>query len=287
MPRFGLAEHRKAARLVEVGGDLGEELVGRKPDRNRDAELALDAPAKRASDLAGAHAVQPLGAGQVDERLVDRERLDQRASGRASACAPRGRPRRISPCSAGSRRRVRAEPAAPRTSASPSGCRRCARRSRRSRPRRACRRRRSAACRRARDRRASRWWRRRRRNRHARCESVSSSRWRTSRGEPQAAAARRAVAARRRGSRGRSRGIRAPRAPRSAAQRAPCGAPAIVGRVDTGVLREPRPAAARRPANVSSTPARKAGSARGLANLVRADARRRRGTGRAARGRRP
>ena len=37
-----LAEHGEAARLVHVGGDLGEELVGRQADRDGDAELALD-----------------------------------------------------------------------------------------------------------------------------------------------------------------------------------------------------------------------------------------------------
>ena len=39
---LGAAEHRKAARLVEVGGDLGEELVAGEPDRDGDAESRLD-----------------------------------------------------------------------------------------------------------------------------------------------------------------------------------------------------------------------------------------------------
>ena len=52
--RLGAAKHRKAARLVEVGGDLGEELVAGEPDRHRDADaLARPRSAKPASDLRG------------------------------------------------------------------------------------------------------------------------------------------------------------------------------------------------------------------------------------------
>ena len=39
---LGAADQPQAARLVEVGGDLGEELVVREADRGGDAELALD-----------------------------------------------------------------------------------------------------------------------------------------------------------------------------------------------------------------------------------------------------
>ena len=50
--RLRAAEHRKAARLVEVGGDLGEELVDGQPDRHGDADArARPRAAKRASDL--------------------------------------------------------------------------------------------------------------------------------------------------------------------------------------------------------------------------------------------
>src|SRR6185437_16519269 len=44
--RLGPADDREAARLVEVGGDLGEELVVAEPDRDGDADLALDAAGK-------------------------------------------------------------------------------------------------------------------------------------------------------------------------------------------------------------------------------------------------
>ena len=48
------AEHGKAARLVEIGRDLGEEFVAGQPDRDGDAELASrPRSAKRASTLAG------------------------------------------------------------------------------------------------------------------------------------------------------------------------------------------------------------------------------------------
>jgi hypothetical protein len=75
--RLVLGQHREAARLVEVGRDLGEKLVGRKPDRHRDADVA--STRSRSARASGqGHAVQALGAGQVHERLVDRERLDLR-----------------------------------------------------------------------------------------------------------------------------------------------------------------------------------------------------------------
>ena len=76
--RLGLADHRKAARLRHVGRDLGEELAIGQPDRNGDADLPLDVAWRTARAPAPAASVQPLGAGEVEERLVDRERLDQR-----------------------------------------------------------------------------------------------------------------------------------------------------------------------------------------------------------------
>ena len=120
---------------------LARNLLADKPDRDRDA----DARSRRArqsarATLAGAHAVQPLGAGQVHERLVDRERLDLRGQVEHQRAHLAADARRISPCSGGRRWRA-GRAAAPRTSASPSARRRCARRSRRSRRRRACRRR--------------------------------------------------------------------------------------------------------------------------------------------------
>ena len=47
--------------------------------------------ANRASTFAGEHAVDALGAGKIEKRLVDRERLDQRRQ-RLHHGAPRGRP---------------------------------------------------------------------------------------------------------------------------------------------------------------------------------------------------
>ena len=54
--RLGLADHREAARLLEVGGDLGEELVEGEADRDGDADLASrSAPAAwRALSAGGA-----------------------------------------------------------------------------------------------------------------------------------------------------------------------------------------------------------------------------------------
>ena len=76
--RLACAEHRKAARLVEVGGDFGEEFVAGEPDRDGDAEVLLDVGGKPRQHLCRRHAVQPLGAGEIEKSLVDRQRLDQR-----------------------------------------------------------------------------------------------------------------------------------------------------------------------------------------------------------------
>ncbi len=50
--------NREAARLVEIGGDLGEELVRRQADRDRDADLVLDAPREARKRAAGLMPVQ-------------------------------------------------------------------------------------------------------------------------------------------------------------------------------------------------------------------------------------
>ena len=97
------AQHRKAARLVEIGGELGEELVVAQPDRHGDAELGFNAAGEPREELGGARAVELLGAAEVEKGFVDRQRLDQLASAAASRRAPRVRPRDISPCPAGSR----------------------------------------------------------------------------------------------------------------------------------------------------------------------------------------
>jgi hypothetical protein len=76
--RFACAQDRKAARLVEIRGDLGEKFVAGQPDRDGDAELSFDVGGKARKHLGGRQTVQPLGARQIEKRLVDRERLDQR-----------------------------------------------------------------------------------------------------------------------------------------------------------------------------------------------------------------
>ena len=78
LARLVLVEHGKAARLVEVGGDLGQELVAGQADRDGDADVALDVAGKARQHLCRDHAVHALGAGEIEERLVDRQRLDQR-----------------------------------------------------------------------------------------------------------------------------------------------------------------------------------------------------------------
>ncbi len=73
-------------------------LAEDKPDRDGDTELALDVACREARQHLGrrSHAVQSLGAGEVEKGLVDRERLDLRRELPHSSGAPRGRPRRIS-----------------------------------------------------------------------------------------------------------------------------------------------------------------------------------------------
>ena len=79
--RLGAADYSEAARLVEVRGDLGEELVVAQTDRDGDADLALDAPGQHRQCLRRCPAMQPFGAGEVEEGFVDRDRLDQRGDG--------------------------------------------------------------------------------------------------------------------------------------------------------------------------------------------------------------
>ena len=75
---IALADHREPARLVEIGGDLGEELVVREADRGGHPDLGLDLPGEPRHQNGGWCVVQPLGAAEIEERLVERERLDQR-----------------------------------------------------------------------------------------------------------------------------------------------------------------------------------------------------------------
>src|SRR5262245_55322427 len=63
--------------LLQLGGHLGDELVGREPSRRRQARLVQNA-ALDVANRVGRAAEQGLGAREIDERLVDRHRLDQR-----------------------------------------------------------------------------------------------------------------------------------------------------------------------------------------------------------------
>ncbi len=76
--RFAGAQHRETPRLVEIGCDFGEEFVAGQPDRNGDPKLLLDVGGKARQRLGRRHAVQPRGAAEVEERLVDRQRFDER-----------------------------------------------------------------------------------------------------------------------------------------------------------------------------------------------------------------
>ncbi len=60
--RLGPADHGEAARLLKVGGDLGEELAIGQADRNADAQLRLHPLGEAGERAGGGIAVQPLGA---------------------------------------------------------------------------------------------------------------------------------------------------------------------------------------------------------------------------------
>ena len=75
--RLGPPDHGEAARLVEIGGDLGEELVVGEPDRDGDAEGLRDAALEARERAGGTAMVEPGGAGEIEEGLIDRERLDE------------------------------------------------------------------------------------------------------------------------------------------------------------------------------------------------------------------
>ena len=72
------AEHGKAAWLVEIGRDLGQELILREPDGHGNTERVFDLAGKAGKRLGRRHPMQPRRAGKVHEGLVDRHWLDQR-----------------------------------------------------------------------------------------------------------------------------------------------------------------------------------------------------------------
>ena len=71
------AEDSKTARFVEIGGNLGKEFVVAQPDRHGDAERGFDPLGERGEKLGGTGAMKRLGAAKVEERFIDRQRLDR------------------------------------------------------------------------------------------------------------------------------------------------------------------------------------------------------------------
>ena len=69
--------HDQAIRLLELRRDLGHEPVGGEPGRGGEACSLDDARLDPTHGLERA-AVQAIGPGEVDERLVHRDRLDER-----------------------------------------------------------------------------------------------------------------------------------------------------------------------------------------------------------------
>ena len=76
--RLGAADDRKAARLVEVGGDFGQEFVEAEANRHGDLQLVFDALGEGCERLSGGVFVQTFGAGEIEERFVEGERFDER-----------------------------------------------------------------------------------------------------------------------------------------------------------------------------------------------------------------
>jgi len=63
--------------LLEVAGDLRQELVRRRAVRRDQPDLSQNLPLDPPADVRG-RPEQPLYARHVEERLVERERFDQR-----------------------------------------------------------------------------------------------------------------------------------------------------------------------------------------------------------------
>ena len=75
--RLSPADHREAAGLVQIGSDLGEELVVAQTDRRRDPDVLLDLSDQSRDALGGRRRVGRFSLVEVQEGLVDREGLDQ------------------------------------------------------------------------------------------------------------------------------------------------------------------------------------------------------------------
>ena len=76
--RILASDHGKTARLVEIGAGLRKKLAIGKADRDRDADLAFDLRLKAGERLGRARLVQPCGAGEIEKRFIERQRLDKR-----------------------------------------------------------------------------------------------------------------------------------------------------------------------------------------------------------------
>ncbi len=76
--RLGAADDGEAAGLVEVGRDLGEELVVAEAHRDGNAHLLLDLAGEAGEHFGRAGAVEGRGAGEIEKGFVDRERFNQR-----------------------------------------------------------------------------------------------------------------------------------------------------------------------------------------------------------------
>ena len=88
-------QHEEPVRLVEVGRDLREQLVGRQPDRAHEAGLLLD-PVLHAPALA----LRELRVAQVEIGLVQPHDLDSRAPPPAGSPSPGATTPRSAPCRA-------------------------------------------------------------------------------------------------------------------------------------------------------------------------------------------
>ena len=74
--RFGLAYDREAARLLQLGCQLGEELVAREADGHGDADLALHAGGDQRQCFGGRRRLGAVVVGEVEIGFVERDRLD-------------------------------------------------------------------------------------------------------------------------------------------------------------------------------------------------------------------
>ena len=119
--RPGLARRRASARgLASTDASLARNLFGRDADRARQPELARAIVGAEPAGDRHAVAEQGAGAGDVEERLVERQRLDERRHGGEDGvdlAAGRG----VGGVVAGEEHRRRAQPAG----RSPTACAEC------------------------------------------------------------------------------------------------------------------------------------------------------------------